>query len=339
MMLKWYIDNNLYTPSQGAKALYKMCEYSANETYNYLINNVEILEDIKSNNYNNSGKSLLHIVCNASETNDNWNGSKSIFIIEDLINGRGIPVDIKDKTGKNCLYYAVSSQSSNIVKYLIEKYNIKVTSDELNASIEPRLCNSKFKLYIHKMINKKYNIKSIEIIRQYCSKGPKFIFGNFPVDYHTVEQNLEIIKNAIHNLEKEDYVEAMELLSTNGIHDCINLINIDIKEGLLTKICSSDYLMTPIRVSSWLGSWLYPFDNVIECILKKEVNVNEEINGQTPLHILCNNPNSTIKQIELLIEYGANIDAIDKFGHNPLFYAKKNNYKSIVELLIREGAI
>lgn len=40
----------------------------------------------------------------------------------------------------------------------------------------------------------------------------------------------------------------------------------------------------------------------------------------------------------MLVEYDANIDAIDKFGYNRLFYAKKRKNRNAVELLIREGA-
>lgn len=369
--LKWYVDNGLYRPDQGTQILGDVCYYGSSNAYHYLINNVQFSEDIKSNNFNGKEHSLLHDVCSASEYNDNAYGAKTIPMIEDLINNRGISVDIKDKDGHTCLYYAIRMQNLYAVQYLINDHQMIVTEEDLKIAILPNLSNSDRKSSIHNILTKRYNEThtisvsqtSFETIVNFCSHGPSKIFDNWcGSSYTTVKDNIQIMNRAIENLSPEKYTDVFEMLCKNGLYEVAdNLKKLSIKKGfgkikikndtLIGEICSSPFLNTPIRVSCCLGDWIYPFDKTLELLFDNttghKVDPNVTFNGLTPLQILCNNKNASYNQIEILIKNGADVDAVDENGYTPLFYAKKkHNFKdykgeqcnNIVELLIREGA-
>ena len=68
----------------------------------------------------------------------------------------------------------------------------------------------------------------------------------------------------------------------------------------------------------------------------KLVNAKDARLGATPLHwaIIGNHPNIA----KLLIERGADVNAVDKFGMTPLHKASSFNRKILAELLLSEGA-
>jgi len=59
-------------------------------------------------------------------------------------------------------------------------------------------------------------------------------------------------------------------------------------------------------------------------------------NGLTPLHYACENGNSYI--VDLLINYGANVNVSDNEGFTPLHFACKNGNLEIVKSLVDDGA-
>jgi ankyrin repeat protein len=65
-------------------------------------------------------------------------------------------------------------------------------------------------------------------------------------------------------------------------------------------------------------------------------NVYSKIKKKTPLHFSISNGNVDISK--LLIEYKANLNAVDEKQRTPLHYASLKGYPSCVKLLIEEGA-
>ena len=327
--LKWCVENSLCTHEQGVKVLQKICIWAASESYHYLINNVTFDSVIQSNNFNNSGHSLLHDICSASEFNDNRNGALSIPIIDDLI-ARGVSANILDQDGNSCLYYAVDNQNLRAVQHLITKYKLQVTENDLEVAASPRLTNSEHKAAIFNALKQNSNTKSAsyETIKDFCSRGPSFIFGDWTTEYTTVLNNIKIVSNAVDNLPKDKYIKVYEMLLMNGLYKVAKKLgDVRFKKELLCMICSSPYLDTPIRVSSCLGDWTYPFTKTLELLMIRGADPLIELNGLQPLHTLCKNSHALTDQIQILIDYGAdgNSKCMGSTAHD---YAKKaHNYK------------
>ena len=71
----------------------------------------------------------------------------------------------------------------------------------------------------------------------------------------------------------------------------------------------------------------------VSWLLEHGASVHARIaDGRTPLHLAAERNNSTAV-VELLVGYGANIDAKDTLGKKPIDYARSNNKVRIVEFL------
>ena len=98
----------------------------------------------------------------------------------------------------------------------------------------------------------------------------------------------------------------------------------------------------PNYVNSFGWSLLYTnlyFKNFViaELLLENGADANIGISSQTPLHIAIEK-NATKNVINLLIEKGANIEAIDYLGRTPIFNAIEQNNIEVIEILIRYNA-
>ena len=66
-----------------------------------------------------------------------------------------------------------------------------------------------------------------------------------------------------------------------------------------------------------------------------DINVSNRKSGITPLMLAsCFNDTQTV---ELLLEYGADINAVDKYGMSPKDYARKLGQKKMQEFLTQKG--
>lgn len=71
-------------------------------------------------------------------------------------------------------------------------------------------------------------------------------------------------------------------------------------------------------------------------MLKNGANVNNDLF----LHkaVLNTDYDTNLKTIQLLIDYGANVNAQDSNDETPLYYAIENNHETVVELLLQNNA-
>lgn len=98
---------------------------------------------------------------------------------------------------------------------------------------------------------------------------------------------------------------------------------------------------TPLHLSCKMGSC-----NVVQYLLwstnaRKRINRADTKDGSTPLHTVIRfAPHQKIEIAKLLMQFGANTNALDEIGASPLFYAcyrAEDNCLEICRLLVEEG--
>ena len=81
---------------------------------------------------------------------------------------------------------------------------------------------------------------------------------------------------------------------------------------------------------------LYGYSEIVELLLEIGVNANKKNTGLRPLHYACDGGN--LKIVEILLENGADIDAIFEGGNRtPLDIAVWREMNSITRLLLKNG--
>jgi ankyrin repeat protein len=84
---------------------------------------------------------------------------------------------------------------------------------------------------------------------------------------------------------------------------------------------------------------LFENNNVVNVLLKNGVEVNlQDSWKKTALHWTCMVSTGKANITKMLLDYGADIEARDKWGNAPLFLAALNHQTAIVDLLIASGA-
>ena len=77
--------------------------------------------------------------------------------------------------------------------------------------------------------------------------------------------------------------------------------------------------------------------NIVEVLLEKGANVNAvDSEGWTPLHFAAQNGHASV--VEVLLEKGANVNAVNSKGCTPLHSAVWGGHESVVKVLIQAGA-
>ena len=93
--------------------------------------------------------------------------------------------------------------------------------------------------------------------------------------------------------------------------------------------------LTPLHIACFIGS-----ENIADLLIKNQANINIDITEkpivESPLHLASLKNHHEI--VRLLLENGADIDAIDKNGKTPLNYAMSANSTETIEELIKRGA-
>ncbi len=313
MMIKWYFDNCLYIAERDKDTIYKVCEYGYALVYFYIIRSIYTEKGFE---HGENPDLMLRSVFDFGSCDHE---SEYISIIDDLVQNRGATLN-----DNNYLNKAVNHQRFNVVKHLISKYKLTVSIDTVQLAICPKsLINSSNKYKIFTYLVQIYDIKehAISLIEQLCGNFDPF-FGS---DKLMAKQNESICKSLIQKLDQSQYEKVYAVLCKSGIpniHNLIFLLGKIVIPGLLSEICSvSFHYETYIKI--------------LETLLKNGADPNERINGEYPLHRMCRKSTVYIADIQLLINHGANVDAIDNDGHTPMYYV---NDKDVIKLFKREGA-
>ena len=70
----------------------------------------------------------------------------------------------------------------------------------------------------------------------------------------------------------------------------------------------------------------------VKILLDRDANINELSDGYTPLHYTVG---KSLSITELLLQYGANVNGLDKHGETPLFLAIESDQSEYVDLLLK----
>ena len=90
-----------------------------------------------------------------------------------------------------------------------------------------------------------------------------------------------------------------------------------------------------------IKGWMPDYMEIIKYLIANGSNINNNNNVKkiTPVHLATMNPSEiTIEPLSFLIQQGANINAQDKDGNTPLFWAYGGKDEQIISLLKEAGA-
>ena len=299
--LKWCIDNIAIEQSEIISAITLICEYARSDSYFVLIDKLSV-ELFDANSYR-----LLYLTCKASNSNSNEDGNKSIVIIDHLVNVKKVPLH------ESYLDVAISMNNYNVILHLINGYGMIISEDNIKKSMMTSPCDNekRFKLYCF-LTDKyflatgdNYAIKTINVLKSGSSKHPDSL----------------IISHAITKLSTAECDDAFDVLCKSGNFEIAKKIpKPTIKYGLLSYICKT---LAHKNLT-----------DTVNFLLNCGCDVNEKINDESPLHVVCRNSQAYDSCIELLISHGANMEYKDVYGKTPYDYLDSN---SKIAIFVREG--
>jgi serine/threonine-protein phosphatase 6 regulatory ankyrin repeat subunit B len=91
------------------------------------------------------------------------------------------------------------------------------------------------------------------------------------------------------------------------------------------------------RTPLWLSASL-PDENLVRLLIDRgaKVDVNDIQQGRSPLHMASQH--GYVANIEMLLDYGANIEDTTSDGKNPLMKAVEEGHTAAIRLLFKSGA-
>lgn len=134
-------------------------------------------------------------------------------------------------------------------------------------------------------------------------------------------------------MNEREQRELDELLMNSSKGENIQQITELIEAGADVTAVTSSEEETPLHVAVRYGH-----KEVAELLLNKGANINAvERRRRTPLHAAVRY-NSHKELVELLLEKGANVNAVDNLDMTPLHFALKYDQEELVGLLLKKGA-
>lgn len=102
--------------------------------------------------------------------------------------------------------------------------------------------------------------------------------------------------------------------------------------------CKNDRNWDSVTVLNWLIMTYRPKE--IQMLIKANANVNtkRESDGKTPLHNACSGGVDANTIVKMLIQAGANVNALDKAGETPLIWAADYRMPQVIRTLLVMGA-
>ncbi|KAJ5075543.1 molting protein mlt-4 [Anaeramoeba ignava] len=301
---------------QGYTPLHIACEYQTNPDAIFYI-----VEKIQNLNITLPDSKLtpLHIACH------NQVDPKTV----DFLLKAGADPKIKDADGNNALHHCCMDPNQNIgvVKKILETKNNIFTKNRSGFSpFELAIKNNSSMEIIEALFNPKDHLNltwgGMSPLHYICARKGC---------YNVVKILLESGQNP-NQISQNKRTPLLIACANHGDTDVIQLLfdhgalceELTRQQTLLTGLCS----LQNINLDS------------LRLLLSKGANPNiVNISHNSPLHVLCDNPNAPLEAFELLINHKADASCFSNFKE-PLHHLlmQKNPNPKVVDLLLRSGA-
>ncbi len=297
-----------YSDVDGYTALCHACRVGSRDIIKILIENGADVCVMT-----NQGETPLHIAANY--------GNKEILRI---LLENGADIDATDNRGKSSIIYAVKAGKGDAAKFLKESgADINLTDDSGKTALD--YANLGGKASILKNVFKDAEIHTDT-------------YGNTPLHLACYNGQSETVRVLLQNPEID--INATNDLGVTALHVAVECSNIYITELLLKAGADAqerdDHGDTFLHMAARQKK-----TQLVHVLLKHGVDVNATNKfGETPLICACKaregqKPNSDI--VSPLLEYNAEVEAIDAIGHSAMYYATEGGSPKIVEMLLEAG--
>eukprot|EP01095_Lingulamoeba_sp_RSL-Kostka_P002332 TRINITY_DN13189_c0_g1_i1.p1 TRINITY_DN13189_c0_g1~~TRINITY_DN13189_c0_g1_i1.p1 ORF type:complete len:266 (+),score=80.78 TRINITY_DN13189_c0_g1_i1:113-910(+) len=226
---------------------------------------------------------------------------------------------IEQNNTSKVYHCCVSANDNKMIEYLIEKdFDINTLTNDTGETPLHRAIEHQNAEMIEILVNKKADIEKCDLV------GDTPLLCASYLGYVDMVKSLIINKADINNSSKEENRSALFIATENRHPDVVKLL-IENKADITIR---TDNDITAIDFA-----FENKYDDVVDAIVKaNNFDINMLYNDEeTLLHkaTLENCPGI----VKVLLDNKADININDYNGFKPIFWAKENNYKDIVNLL------
>ena len=274
-------------------------------------------------------------------------------LISQLLNKGIEDIDFQDHIGNSSLHYICTNYDHDLTEKLLD----------MGANINLQNLKGETPLHLAASLG---NVQLIELLISHGADiNIKNNEGITPLITSIRNRNIKAAKVflfsgadkfavSVNNLSAIDYIKAESLeellvffkegfpkLDTKGntpLHHAVYQNGVSTVRDILNK----DKTFIDVRNKKGLTPLLIAISNlnygITDLLLKFGANPNlvQEDNGTSPLHTAALNGISWLG--EILLEYKANINALDNEGATPLILAVRGHHREFISMLLRRGA-
>jgi ankyrin repeat protein/L-ascorbate metabolism protein UlaG (beta-lactamase superfamily) len=243
----------------------------------------------------------------------------SLDIVKLLINNSA-DVSKLSNNEDNCLSWAIARNQKDNIKYLTEQgLDINRKTSEGRTAAFLALGNLETLKYIENLgadLTIKSNDNTTILMDAIWRANQDVINYLIPkVDLHSIN---DFGNSAISIAVRTNSVEITKLLLEAGADPSL---------GCVDGNCNTK-TSYPIHFAAQNGN-----SEIVKmlCETKDVVNIKDIDTKRSALHFAVNK--GSIESVQQLLSFNADVNLEDKYGHTPLYYAKKHKFKSIAQLL------
>ena len=331
-LFKYCIEKNsqniiYYILNQGYDEFQAISESLSSAKFKFCMVLLERFNSISTNKLqikNKKGKTLLHILCDNNNDENNKDLIEKIFIM--LTQKINLKKNEFDKDMHTPLYYAVLKNNIQLINLLTNNINESENYLFLQKDSKDNNNKSPLQLLYEKILDKNISneiLESLLKILLMVTKSTKLGYFKNVAIYLSRQNDLKDLYGSL-NKEKQNLAKIIEIYQYL-IKECNIDINSDIDDNgnniFFLSVIENNY-------------------NLFNDILIKEKNINyNKVNneGKSLIHYIVS-PNNlfSFQNINLLnsaINSGFNPSLKDKEGHTPLYYAYKYKYDNMIKIL------
>ena len=282
-------DNINMQNADGNTPLHIGCQYKTLDIALYLVKELKCSIEV----LNSTSKSAFHILF--SKSHFRYSSTAELPKSLDLLSYYPHHLkDITDDTGDTILHIACQKADHEVVQYLVETLGCKVDAvNELSGATPLHFACNRYSLSIVELVSKCNPLSQIKNL-SYLPKEMEFVSGDTPLHVACRKGNIDVIRH----------------LLRSGHSKPLNYPN-DLKEIPI-------HLAVAANQSVPLINLFISFKDSFDC------NATNELNGDTPLHIICRHKPEIASIKRMIHKLKCKIDVHNKEGNFPLHIACQN---------------